>query len=186
MAGHSDQIEHASNFVFNHIPHGVCYWGQSVDVAYTCLGLHKLSSFVTRSTLRAHCLLRTRWKLCRWWNFLWLRKWTDHWHTSVFYASGKMGSWYWLDKNCQTRTECCVVTSIVGASTHTWDNCSNTGRTQMNHNRCSVFKPVVSNPWDKGQVKASISDYCDRVCEGGPFGPGQNTRRTFSLTTSHT
>ena len=109
------RIEHASNFVFNHIPHGVCYWGQSVDVAYTCLGLHKWSSFVTRSTLRAHCLSKTRWKLCRWWNFLWLRKWTDHWHTSVFYASGKMiisskkvgrlQSLIWVSYNCAEGTE---------------------------------------------------------------------------------
>ena len=60
------------------------------------------------------------------------------------------------------------------------------GRTLKSHNRSSVFKSVESNSWDKGQVKASVSDYCGLVCEGGPFVSGQNTRRIPSLTTSHT
>ena len=34
--GRSDYVEHAWNFVLNHIPHGECYSGQSVGVAYCC------------------------------------------------------------------------------------------------------------------------------------------------------
>ena len=49
--------------------------------------------------------------------------------------------WDWSDQNCQTRLQCCAVTSVVGASTHMWDGCSNIGR--KIDNRSSVFNSVL-------------------------------------------
>ena len=173
------KIEHASNFVLNHIPHGECYSGKSVGVPYCYFSLRKLSSVVTRSTLSSLCInnplkilwvgdvplvAKVHWSLTRANVFYALRKmiissrkvlliWISFncaegskvlWELFsgkrceailFFFIVEKEGMyktpWYWLDQNCQTQLQCCAVKSVVGASTHMWDGCSNKGRAHV-------------------------------------------------------